>query len=35
MEEFAQNKTAREAPAPLTKIKRSGCDQPLVMSGGA
>jgi hypothetical protein len=31
----AQNKTAREDPAPLAKIKKSDFDQPLRMSGGA
>jgi hypothetical protein len=30
-----QNKTAREDPAPLAKIKKPDGDQPLVTSGGA
>jgi hypothetical protein len=31
----AQNKTAREHPAPLRSVKRSKFDQPLRISGGA
>jgi hypothetical protein len=31
----AQNKTARENPAPVSDMNKSDVDQPLRMSGGA